>query len=141
VKPSAVSTIDEYILHCPAQMRKRLKELRALIARAAPAAEERISYRMPCFYLDGVLVYFAAHARHIGFYPTPSGISAFRRELAAYECSKGAVQLPLEKALPTALLRKIILFRKSENEAASAARAAKKTPRARHAGSRATGSR
>jgi len=121
VKPSVASTIDQYIGQFPASVRRRLQEVRELVRGLVPEAEERISYRMPCFYLHGVLVYFAAHTGHIGFYPTPSGISAFRNELAAYECSKGAVQFPLDTPLPAGLIRKIVRFRRAENVARAAA--------------------
>jgi len=122
MKASAIATVDEYIRQYPVPVQKRLKALRALIRKLVPEAQEKISYLMPCFYLEGALVYFGAHTRHIGFYPTASGIAAFRAELAGYECSKGAIQLPMDRPLPTALLTKIVRFRKSENLARAAAR-------------------
>ncbi|HTZ52591.1 MAG TPA: DUF1801 domain-containing protein [Spirochaetia bacterium] len=121
MKLSAAAAIDQYIDQFPAPARRKLQEIRKLVLGLVPEAEERISYRMPCFYLQGVLVYFAAHERHIGFYPTPSGISAFKSELAGYECSKGAVQFPLDKPLPAGLIRKIVNFRRAENVAKAAA--------------------
>ncbi len=116
-----ISSIDQYIEQFPAPVRKKLAELRALIRKLVPEAEEKISYQMPCFHLNGNLVYFAAHAKHIGFYPTPSGITAFEKELAGYECSKGAIQLPMDEPLPTALITKIVQYRRSENLARAGA--------------------
>lgn len=112
---SGVSTIDQYIRQFPEPVQKKLADLRALIRKLVPEAEEKISYQMPCFHLNGNLVYFAAHAKHIGFYPTPSGITAFEKELAGYECSKGAIQFPMDKPLPTDLITKIVQYRRSEN--------------------------
>jgi uncharacterized protein YdhG (YjbR/CyaY superfamily) len=82
---------------------------------AAPEAEEAISYRMPTFKLKGNLVYFAAHKSHIGFYPTSSGIEAFKQVLAGYKSSKGAVQFPLDKPLPLDLVGEIVKYRVAEN--------------------------
>ncbi len=87
----AYATVDEYIRSCPEQVRAKLEQLRALIHRVVPDAEEKISYGMPAFARNGILVYFAAHAEHIGFYPTPSGIARFKAELSRYTSSKGAV--------------------------------------------------
>lgn len=90
-------------------------ELRRLIQEAAPGATERISYQMPAYYLKGNLVYFGAHTKHIGFYPTSSGIAKFSRELTNYKHSKGAVQFPLDEPLPGALIQRIVRFRVEEN--------------------------
>jgi uncharacterized protein YdhG (YjbR/CyaY superfamily) len=109
------SDIDEYISAFPADTQKLLEQLRATIRKAAPRAEETISYGMPAFKLHGVLVYFAAYARHIGFYPTGTGIAAFTKELSAYKSSKGAVQFPLDKPLPLALIRKMVQFKVRED--------------------------
>ena len=108
-------TIDEYIKQFPPETQLVFNELRQLIAETAPQAEEKISYQMPTFYLKGNLVHFAAYKNHIGFYPTPSGIAAFQRELAAYKGAKGSVQFPLDKALPLDLIRAIVEFRVNEN--------------------------
>lgn len=108
-------TVDEYISGCPEQIQAKLKELRSAIREAAPEAEETISYRMPAYKLNGVLVYFAAQKNHIGFYPTSSGINAFREELAAYKTSKGAIQFPLDKPIPLKLVSTIVKFRVKEN--------------------------
>ena len=85
------------------------------IKESAPDAEEKISYQMPTFALHGNLVHFAAHKNHIGFYPTPSGIEAFKDELSEYKWAKGSVQFPLEKPLPYDLVSKIVKFRVAEN--------------------------
>jgi uncharacterized protein YdhG (YjbR/CyaY superfamily) len=108
-------SIDEYIALFPEEIQKRLLDIRATIKASAPEAEEKISYQMPTFFLKGNLVHFAAHKNHIGFYPTPSGIQAFARELSIYESSKGAVQFPLDKPLPLDLVSKIVKFRVDEN--------------------------
>jgi uncharacterized protein YdhG (YjbR/CyaY superfamily) len=92
-----------------------LKALQELIRKTAPDAREKISYRMPTYYLNGNLVHFAAHKNHIGFYPTPSGVSAFKRELSKYESSKGAVQFPIDEPLPIDLIEKIVKLRVDEN--------------------------
>ena len=108
-------SIDQYIATFPEETQKILQELRAAIKAAAPDAEEKISYQMPAFALKGNLVYFAALKNHIGFYPTPSGITAFKDELAQYESSKGAVKFPIDKPLPLKLIKKIVKFRVAEN--------------------------
>jgi uncharacterized protein YdhG (YjbR/CyaY superfamily) len=90
--------------------------LRTTIKSAAPGAEEKISYQMPTFALKGNLVHFAAHKKHIGFYPTPSGIQAFKEELSIYETSKGAIRFPIDKPLPLDLISKIVKFRVNENQ-------------------------
>jgi uncharacterized protein YdhG (YjbR/CyaY superfamily) len=108
-------SIDQYIATFPEETQKTLQELRATIKAAAPDAEENISYQMPAFALKGNLVYFAALKNHIGFYPTPSGITAFKDELAKYEGSKGAVKFPIDKPLPLKLIKKIVKYRVAEN--------------------------
>jgi uncharacterized protein YdhG (YjbR/CyaY superfamily) len=108
-------SIDEYIAAFPAEVQKRLQEIRSVIKSAAPQATEKISYQMPTFHLNGNLVHFAAFKNHIGFYPVPSGIEAFKRELSKYAQGKGSVQFPLDEPLPLALIRKIVKFRVAEN--------------------------
>jgi Uncharacterized conserved protein len=108
-------SIDEYISKCPSEIQEILQNLRKVIKESAPDAEEKISYQMPAFALHGVLVYFAAHKNHIGFYPTNSGIEAFKHELSEYKWSKGAVQFPIEKPLPYELISRIVKFRVAEN--------------------------
>lgn len=107
--------VDEYIAAFPAETQQLLKKLRKTIREAAPQAEELISYQMPAYKQNGMLVYFAGYANHIGFYPTSSGIRFFSKELSAYKTSKGAVQFPLDKALPFNLIKKIVKFRVKEN--------------------------
>lgn len=113
------TNIDEYIAAFPASVQKLLRELLAAIRTAAPEAQEKISYQMPTFYLNGNLVHFAAYKGHIGFYPTPSAMEKFSAELAAYETSKGAVRFPLDQPLPLDLVRRMTAFRAAENQAKS----------------------
>lgn len=109
------TTIDEYIALFPADIQKRLQELRETIRSCAPGATEKISYQMPTFFLDGNLIHFAAFKNHIGLYPTPNGIQAFNNELSIYESGKGSVQFPLDQPLPLELVKKIVKFRVEEN--------------------------
>jgi uncharacterized protein YdhG (YjbR/CyaY superfamily) len=109
------SSIDEYIATFPESTQKILEELRATIQAAAPDATKKISYQMPTFYLKGNLVHFAAHTNHIGFYPAPRGIEAFKDELSMYEGSKGTVRFPINKPLPLDLISRIVKFRVAEN--------------------------
>ena len=104
-------SVDDYLSVFPPATRAILKELRKVIKEAAPAAEECISYNMPAFRQNGMLVFYAAYKEHIGFYPTGEGIEAFKKELAAYKWSKGAVQFPLDKKLPFSLIKKIVKHR------------------------------
>jgi uncharacterized protein YdhG (YjbR/CyaY superfamily) len=108
-------SIDEYILTFPKEVRDILSKLRKAIKAAAPGSEERISYRMPAVSLNGMLVYFAAFKNHIGFFPTSSGIRAFKKELSAYKGGKGSVQFPMDRPLPLGLIRKIVKYRVGEN--------------------------
>lgn len=108
-------TIDEYISTFPADVQSILNRLRQTIKETAPEAEETINYQMPTFTLNGNLVHFAAFKDHIGFYPTPSGIEAFKRELAPYKGAKGSVQFPIDQPLPLPLIRKMVEFRVKEN--------------------------
>ncbi len=91
-----------------------LEQLRATVQKSAPAATETIKYGIPTFVLHENLVHFAAFARHIGFYPSPSGIAAFKKELAGYKSAKGSVQFPLDEPMPLALIAKIVKFRVKE---------------------------
>ena len=109
------ASIGEYIALFPADIQAKLRQLRNAIKAAAPRAEERIGYQMPAFALNGPLVYFAAFKEHIGFFPTSSGVEAFRHELAGYETSKGTIKFPLGEPLPLALIGKIVRFRVAEN--------------------------
>jgi uncharacterized protein YdhG (YjbR/CyaY superfamily) len=110
-----IKTIDDYIAICPADIREILNELRKTIRKAAPKAEEKISYQMPAFAQKGILVYFAAQKEHIGFYPTSSGVEAFKEELSGYSTSKGVVRFPYGKQLPLKLISEIVRFRVMEN--------------------------
>lgn len=107
--------IDNYIAIFPAEIQKKLQQLREIIRKAAPEAEEVISYKMPAYRMNNILVYFAGHKNHFGFYPTNSGIEAFRSELTAYRFSKGAIQFPYDQPLPEEMIIKIIKFRLIEN--------------------------
>jgi uncharacterized protein YdhG (YjbR/CyaY superfamily) len=109
------STIDAYIESSPDHVRARLRVVRAAISAAAPDATEKISYRMPTFYLNGNLVHFAAFKEHIGFYPAPSGIIAFQDELAKYRWAKGSVRFPHDEPLPVELITRIVEHRVAEN--------------------------
>lgn len=120
------TTIDEYVAQFPADIQKILQEIRAVIKSAAPQAQEKISYQMPTFFLEGNLVHFAAFKNHIGFYPVPSGIEQFKAELSAYKGAKGSVQFPLDKPMPYDLIRRIVEFRVQENLANAAAKKKKK---------------
>jgi uncharacterized protein YdhG (YjbR/CyaY superfamily) len=108
------NTIDEYISTFPKNIRDILEKFREVIRESAPEAEEAIKYRMPTFRLKRNLVHFAAFKKHIGFYPTPSGIEAFKEDLSPYVTSKGAIQFPLDKPIPFDLVRKIVQFRVKE---------------------------
>ena len=108
-------TIDEYIETFPEDVQSILEKMRQTIREAVPEAEEAISYQIPTFKLNGNLVHFAAFKNHIGFYPTSSGIAAFKKELSPYARSKGTVQFPIEKPVPHELVKKIVVFRRKEN--------------------------
>lgn len=114
-KAATPSSIDDFIARYPASVQARLKKLHATIRKAAPKASEKISYGIPTFWLNGNLVHFAAYVKHIGFYPGPSGISAFKKELSKYKGAKGSVQFPLDKPLPLGLVAKIVRYRVKEN--------------------------
>lgn len=107
--------VDRYISRYPTKTQKNLKQLRATIQKAAPKAEEFISYGMPAYKLNGRLVYFAAHSKHISLYPRPSGAPALRKELSAYKGSKGTIKFPLDKPLPLGLITKVVKFKVRQN--------------------------
>ena len=112
---STARTIDEYVAEFPPRTREALEQVRALVKDTAPEATETISYAIPTFDLKGKhLVHFAGYARHIGFYPVPSGMEAFKEELAPYKQGKGSVQFPLSEPMPTDLIRRIVEFRVGE---------------------------
>ena len=110
------TVIDNYIITFPLEVQKILNEFRESIKIAAPNAQEKISYGMPTFYLNGNLVHFAACKNHVGFYPTPSAIEAFKTELSMYKSSKGAVQFPYNQTMPFDLISQIVTFRVQEIE-------------------------
>jgi uncharacterized protein YdhG (YjbR/CyaY superfamily) len=112
---SAVETIDQYIGAQRESVREPLKELRETIREAAPEASEKIAYGMPTFHHCGNLVHFAAFKNHIGFYPTPSGIEAFKEELQPYKRAKGSVQFPLTEPLPLDIVVRMVKCRVLEN--------------------------
>ena len=108
-------TIDEYIGVFPKEVQGILKTVRRKIGESAPAAQEAISYGIPTFKLNGNLVHFAAFKNHIGFYPTPSAIVAFKKELSRYKTSKGAIQFPIDEPMPLPLIGRMVKFRVKEN--------------------------
>jgi uncharacterized protein YdhG (YjbR/CyaY superfamily) len=112
---AAPKDIDEYIAGFPEDVRALLEKVRMTIREAAPEAEEAIKYRMPTFTLKGNLVHFAAFKRHIGFYPAPRGIEAFKEALSAYEGAKGSVRFPLDRPIPFDLIGEIVKFRVQES--------------------------
>ncbi|CAN5515364.1 hypothetical protein BH11BAC3_BH11BAC3_24910 [soil metagenome] len=109
------TAIDEYIATFPDSTQKILEKLRSVISKAAPEAEETINYGIPTFALKGNLVHFAAYKNHIGFYPAPSGIVAFKKELSVYDGAKGSIKFPIDQPLPFDLVTKIVKFRVTEN--------------------------
>ena len=106
--------IDKYICEYPENIQKVLKKVRKVIKEVVPEATERIMYGMPTFYQKENLVHFAANKRHLGFYPTPSGVKNFKDELIEYKTSKGAIQFPYDKPIPYELIKKIVRFRVTE---------------------------
>jgi uncharacterized protein YdhG (YjbR/CyaY superfamily) len=110
------SSIDQYLAEQPEETREKLMAIRKLLKELVPEGEECISYSMPAIRTSKVLVYYAGCAHHIGFYPTPGPIEAYRDQLKPYHTSKGAVQFPLKQDLPLDLIRKMVLYRKNEVE-------------------------
>jgi uncharacterized protein YdhG (YjbR/CyaY superfamily) len=124
---TAPTTIDEYIAGFPQDVQEMLQQVRKTIRDAAPEAEETIKYQMPTFMLNGNLVYFAAFKKHIGFYPIPSGIEAFKDELARYAQGKGSVRFPLDQPMPLDLIRRIVKWRVQENLERAVAKSRKRS--------------
>lgn len=114
-KRAAAKSVEEYISSYPADIRKKLNDLREVIKKAAPEAIEKISYGMPAYTYKGMLLYFAVHTNHIGLYPYPSAMEAFRKEIAAYRTSKSTIQFPHNKPIPLKLVSEIVAFRLQEN--------------------------
>ena len=115
IKAKQPGNIDDYIAGFPELVCKKLAEMRMIVKKAAPQAEETINYGVPTLVLSGNLVHFGGFKNHIGFYPAPSGIEAFKKELSAYEGAKGSVKFPVDKPLPAGLITKIVKFRVKEN--------------------------
>jgi len=120
-KPTSAD-VDTFIAAYPKEVQVILNKVRETIREAAPGAEETINYGIPTFTLNGNLVHFSALKTHIGFYPTPSGIEKFKKELSKYEGAKGSVKFPLDQPIPYALISKIVKFRVKENQAKSEAK-------------------
>ena len=122
---TSFKTIDDYIADFPPAVQEILQTIRATVREAAPEATEAISYQMPTFMLHGNLVHFAGYKNHIGFYPVPTGIEAFKEELSVYKQGKGSVQFPLDQPMPYDLIRRIVAFRVAENVAKAATKRSK----------------
>lgn len=128
-KSAGPTDIDEYIAGFRMEVQVLLNRVRTTIRKAAPGAAEKISYQIPTFTLNGNLVHFAAHQKHIGFYPGASGIGKFQRELSVYKGAKGSVQFPLDQPIPFGLIGRIVKFRRQENlKKTDAARQRRKAP-------------
>jgi uncharacterized protein YdhG (YjbR/CyaY superfamily) len=108
-------SITEYINAAPKEAQKKLREMRACIRKSAPGAKEGLKWGMPAFSYRRILVAFAAHKHHIGFYPTSSPVKAFKKDLSKFVTARGSIQFPLEKPLPLPLIRKITAFRVRES--------------------------
>jgi len=108
-------TITEYINAAPKEAQKHLREMRACIKKSAPGAKESLKWSMPAFSYNRILVTFAAFKHHIGFYPTPSAMKAFSKDLSQFKTGEGSIQFPLEKPLPLSLIKKITAFRVKES--------------------------
>lgn len=113
---SKPATIDRYIAAFPKDVQKMMQQIRETIKKTAPEAEEKISYAMPAFTLKGQdLVYFAGYENHIGFYPAPAGVEAFKKDLSGYKTGKASIQFPLDKPMPMGLITKIVKYRIKQN--------------------------
>jgi uncharacterized protein YdhG (YjbR/CyaY superfamily) len=121
-----IESIDDYIATKPFEKRAVLEKMRSAIQRAAPKAAEVISYGMPAFKQEGILVYFAAFKNHYGLYPTSSPIIVFKKELMPYKVSKGAIQFPIDKPIPIRLIQAIVKFRVAQNMEKAAIKSLKK---------------
>jgi len=108
-------SVDEYISLFPTEIQSKLAKLRSVIKKAAPVAEEKLSYGMPAYTHKGMLLYFAAHTNHIGLYPYPSAMETFRKEITQYRTSKGTIQFPYDEPIPYGLVSDIVKFRLQEN--------------------------
>lgn len=119
-------TIDQYVANYPPEIQDILEKIRSVIKKAAPEATEKIGYQMPTFVLHGNLVHFAAYKNHIGFYPAPSGIEAFKQQLSPYKGAKGSIRFPLDEPIPYELIGEIVKYRVAENIEKAANKKAKK---------------
>lgn len=119
-------TVEEYLLSIPEDVMEMADELRTTILKAAPKAEEVLSYNMPAYRQNGILVYWCVFKNHIGFFPTSSPITVFADELKGFKTSKGTIQLPLSKPIPKALVKKIVKYRMAEDAEKANVKAAKK---------------
>lgn len=125
-KTKKSTEVDRYIAGFPPKTQEYLEQVRETVMETAPDAEEVISYQMPAYQYNGMLVYFAGYKNHIGFYPTASGIKQFQKDIAKYKNSKGAVQFPLDEPLPVKLIARMTAFRLKENQANAKAKKIKK---------------
>lgn len=121
-------TVDQYIAGFPLDVQDILQKIRAIIKEEAPAAAERIAYGMPTYTMDKNLIHFAAYAKHIGVYPTPTGIETFKDELSLYKNAKGSVQFPLSLPIPYELIRRIARYRVEEKANKNKPRASADAP-------------
>ena len=119
-KMKTAASVNEYIATADPHAKKALREIRKTIKDAAPKAEEVISYQIPGYKYHGMLVFFAAWKNHISLYPAPWGAESLKKEMAAYEGSKGTIKFPLDKPMPLALIKKMVKYRVKENEARAA---------------------
>lgn len=126
MKALQAESIDAYIEQFPADVQKKLLQMRVAIRKAAPKAEEAMKYAIPTYVQEGNLVHFAAFKNHIGFYPAPRALVEFKKDLSAYKGSKGTVQFPLDEPLPLALIKRIVKFRIKENVERAKAKSKKK---------------
>ena len=125
MKTTAPENIDDYIEGFPPKVRKILEKIRKTIQKAAPGAEEAISYQIPTFKLNGNLIHFAAYEHHVGLYPGPRGVKEFEKDLARYEGGKGTVRFPLDEPIPYDLITRITKYRVQKNVEAGAAKSAR----------------
>ena len=109
-------TIDSYIKSFPKEIQETLQIMHQTIKKAAPQAEEAIKYGIPTFIMHGNLVHFGGFKKHVGFFPTPAAITAFKSELQKYKTTKGTIQFPWEEPLPLGLITKIVKFRVRQNK-------------------------
>lgn len=117
MKTAPANNIDEYISYFPASTAKLLQQVRMTVRKAAPKAEETISYGMPAFRSKGkVIIYFAGYKNHIGFYATPAGHAEFQKELSVYKQGKGSVQFPLDQPMPLDLIKRIVEFKVNQRD-------------------------